>query len=288
MHRLVIALMALLVGCSRPTSPTPTPIEPGPGVLVGAGDIAMCDAPGADLTARLLDRLPGTVFTAGDNAYMSGAAAEFERCYQPTWGRHRDRTRPIPGNHDYGTLGAAPYFSYFGSRAGPSGLGYYSYTVGPWLVVALNSEIDVSATSGQVQWLRAELASQRQACALAIMHRPLFTSGINGENPDIRPLWRVLYDGGVDLVISGHDHQYERFAPQDPDGRADLVRGIRQFVVGTGGAPLYPLQASRPNSEVKGSAFGVLSLTLRAGAYDWEFIPAEGSAFRDSGTNVCH
>jgi acid phosphatase type 7 len=156
------------------------------------------------------------------------------------------------------------------------------------VVVALNSEIDISAASAQVQWLRAELAGQRQACAAAILHRPLFTSGINGENPDVRALWRVLYDGGVELVISGHDHQYERFSPQDPDGRADQARGIRQFIAGTGGAALYPLQASRPNSEVKGSGFGVLSLTLRSGSYDWEFIPADGSTFRDSGMHLCH
>lgn len=289
MIRSVLAAAAvLLAGCSHAAQPSP-PSPPAPtGVLVGAGDIARCGTPGAELTARLLDRLPGALFTAGDNAYVSGTAEEFRQCYDPTWGRHRGRTRPVPGNHDYETPGASAYYSYFGASAGPSGLGYYGYAVGPWLVVALNSEIDAGPGSPQLQWLRSELATTRSACTLAIWHRPLFTSGQNGANPDMRELWRTLYEFGAEVVINGHDHQYERFAPQDPDGRPDPARGIRQFTVGTGGVPLYPLRAPVSNTEALGSAFGVISLTLSAGAYQWEFIPAEGSTFRDAGSGLCH
>ena len=290
----ILAILAIMTGaCHHPAAPSSgnggsTGGGASSAALVGAGDIAMCESPGPELTARLLDRLGGAVFTAGDNAYMSGTAAEFQRCYEPTWGRHKSRTRPIPGNHDYGSPGAAPYYAYFGDRAGVSGLGYYSYDAGPWLVVALNSEIDISAGSAQLQWLRSTLNANPRSCTLALVHRPLFTSGINGENRDLRDAWRVLYEQGVDVVISGHDHEYERFAPQDPDGRFDAIRGVRQFVSGTGGAALYPLQAPHANSEVLGSAFGVLSLTLTTAAYQWEFVPAEGYSFRDSGSAACH
>ncbi|MGE3509594.1 MAG: metallophosphoesterase [Vicinamibacterales bacterium] len=282
-----VIVTLLLTACGSPTVPTPRP-DMSTAVLVGAGDIAQCGSPGSAMTARLLDRLPGAVFTAGDNAYMSGTAEEFQQCYEPTWGRHRSRTRPVPGNHDYGSPGAAPYYAYFGAAAGPAGLGYYAYDAGPWRVVALNTEIDHGAGSPQVQWLRAELTARRTQCTLAILHRPRFTSGINGENRDVGELWNVLYELDVDVAISGHDHQYERFAPQDPAGRPDASRGVRQFVVGTGGAALYPLQPPRPNSEIQGSAFGVLSLTLSAGAYQWEFIPVDGASLHDSGAGICH
>jgi 3',5'-cyclic AMP phosphodiesterase CpdA len=289
---LVLTASVLLCGCHSPTSPSPSPgpgpIDTPPGILVGAADIVLCGTPGAELTARLLDQLSGTVFTAGDNAYMAGTADEFNRCYGPTWGRHRGRTRPVPGNHDYGTPGASAFFDYFGASAGERGLGYYSYTVGPWRIVALNSEINAGAGSPQMQWLRSELSTNRAACTLAIWHRPLFSSGLNGDNPDMREIWRTLYEFGAEVVINGHDHQYERFAPQDPDGRADPARGIRQFTVGTGGVPLYQLRGARPNTEVLGSAFGVIALTLGSGTYQWEFIPAEGSTLRDSGLGVCH
>lgn len=285
--RLGVCVPLALSACGSPVAPTPR-ADTSTAVLVGAGDIAQCGSLGAEMTARLLDRLPGTVFTAGDNAYMSGTAAEFQQCYEPTWGRHRSRTRPTPGNHDYGTPGAAPYYAYFGAAAGPAGIGYYAYDAGPWRVVALNTEIDISSGSAQLQWLRTELTARRARCTLAILHRPRFTSGINGENLDVGALWNVLYELDVDVAISGHDHQYERFAPQDPAGRPDAARGIRQFIVGTGGATLYPLQPPRPNSEVRGSAFGVLSLTLAAGSYRWEFIPVDGANVHDSGTGICH
>jgi hypothetical protein len=269
-------------------SAPPVPILLGPpGVLVGAGDIGMCGTKGAEQTARLIDGIAGTVFTTGDNVYMRGTSDEFRNCYEPTWGRHRSRTRPVPGNHEYET-GGAGYYAFFGDRAGPAGGGYYSYAVGPWRVIALNSEISSVPGSAQMEWLRAELASPPSLCTAVYWHRPLFTSGPNGDNPDMRNVWRALYDANVDLVINGHDHNYERFAPQDPDGRPDSQRGIREFIVGTGGATLYPFPQVRANSEVRASVWGVAVFILASGGYQWEFVPVPGAGFRDSGSGVCH
>lgn len=279
--------LAVSQACTRLTAPSGSAAV-APGILVGAGDIAVCGHSGAELTARLLDRLPGTVFTAGDNTYSVGSEAEFQQCYEPTWGRHRSRTRPVPGNHDYGSANAAPYFAYFGANAGPAGRGYYSYDVGPWQVLALNSEIDVRPTSAQTQWIRSEMSSAPHACTLAIFHRPLFSSGPHGANPDVRDLFATLYDLGADVVITGHDHIYERFAPQDADGRLDPVRGIRQFVVGTGGAPRYEIARLSANSEVSGGGFGVLMMTLESGGYRWEFIAVDETGLRDAGSGRCH
>jgi hypothetical protein len=257
-------------------------------VFVGAGDIAWCGVEGASLTAALLDEMPGTVFTTGDNAYFMGSRNEFAHCYDPTWGRHKTRTRPTPGNHEYLTPGAAAYFEYFGASAGPPGLGYYSYAVGSWRIFALNSEISAFPGSPQMEWLRGELASHRTFCALAYFHTPVFGSGTNGGNLHMQAVWRELQAAGVDLILTGHNHSYERFAPQDADGRADSARGIRQFVIGTGGAPLSGFPVVRPNSEVRGSAWGVLKLTLRSESYDWEFVPAAGQSFSDAGSASCH
>ena len=254
-------------------------------MLVGAGDIARCGVGGAERTAQLLDRIDGTVFLAGDNAYMNGSMDDYRGCYDATWGRHRHRTKPIPGNHEYQTPGASGYFRYFGAAAGPAGLGYYSYTAGPWLVLALNSEIALGQGSAQLQWVREQLAGAPR-CTAVYWHRPLFSSGRNGANPDMRDVWQVLYDMGADLVINGHDHVYERFAPQRPDGTPD-PRGIRQFTVGTGGAPLYAITGRVANSEVAASVWGVAAFTLQADGYRWEFIPVDGESFRDSGAAVC-
>jgi hypothetical protein len=257
-------------------------------VLVGAGDIGQCGSPGPEATARVLDGISGIVFTAGDNAYPSGRPENYRDCYHPTWGRHLERTRPSAGNHDF-DQGGGPYFDYFGSRAGTPGQGFYSYRLGTsWTVVVLNSEIDARPGSPQLQWLGAELSTHATPCTAAIWHRPLFTSGPNGENRDMRDLWRVLYDFGVEFVINGHDHIYERFAPQDPTGRADPALGIRQFTVGTGGVDLYRAVAPRPNSEVIGTTWGVAKFTLSDGAYQWEFVPVAGASFRDSGSGACH
>jgi hypothetical protein len=256
---------------------------------VGAGDIGWCGPEGrSDQTAALLDRIPGIVFTLGDNAYMSGSAEDFRRCYEPTWGRHRGRTRPTPGNHEYGTPNAADYFAYFGVSAGPPGLGYYSYEAGAWRVFALNTHVPISSGSAQLSWLRGELSRTPTRCALAYFHEPLFGSGTNGGNPRLRDAWRVMYEFGVDIVMSGHNHGYERFAPQDPNGRLDLEHGIRQFIAGTGGAPATGFPQAQANSEVRSSTWGVLKLTLRSTQYAWEFVPVPSQPLPDSGVGSCH
>jgi hypothetical protein len=257
-------------------------------VLVGAGDVARCNEPGAEATAKVLDGVSGTVFTAGDNAYMNGSAADYRACYDPTWGRHRARTRPVPGNHEYQTAGAAGYFDYFGASAGPRGLGYYGYTLGSWMVLAVNSEIPVGAGSAQLAWVRDQLTISQRRCTVVYWHRPLFSSGPNGANRDMLELWQLLYGMDVEIVINGHDHMYERFAPQTPEGKAHAARGIRQFTVGTGGAPTYAVSRSAANSEVAASVWGVAAFTLRNDGYSWEFMPAEGVAFRDAGRGECH
>lgn len=308
MHRPAAVLLAALAcatcgGSARPpTAPTDVPpggpVPPGPGasppppvpglpqVFVGAGDIAQCDG-NADATARLLDAIGGTVFTLGDNAYFHGSREDFRDCYEPTWGRHKPRTRPSPGNHDYESPGAQPYFEYFGANAGPSGLGYYSFDLGAWHAISLNSNVPVHATSAQAAWLQADLESHANVhCTVAYWHHPLFSSGPSGDSTAMRDIWRILYQAGVELVLNGHDHLYERFAPQDPDGSSDQVRGIRQFIVGTGGGTLYGFHTPRRNSVVRISAFGVLKLTLDADGYDWEFVSVSGSG--DGGADTCH
>lgn len=295
-----ILVVCLFASCSKnntPVAPTPTP-SPVPvvqgfvpagsiGLWVGAGDIGYCGTPGAEATGRLLDRYQGTVFTAGDNAYMSGTSAEYQTCYVPGWGRQLSRTRPSVGNHD-NINGGSAYYQYFGASAGQIGAGYYSYAVGPWNVIALNSEIPSASGTAQMEWLRNELATKRPLCTAVYWHRPLFSSGRHGDNADMRDVWRTLYEFDVDLVIGGHDHTYERFAPQDPDGRYDPGHGIREFVVGTGGAPLYEFPNVRPNSEVRGAAWGVTAFTLGPNGYQWEFVPVDGQTFRDSGSASCH
>lgn len=295
---LAVAVLAIgLARCSGSSStPTPLPVigsDVGGGdhsvaVLVGAGDIGDCAQPGSEATARLLDRIPGTVFTTGDNAYPSGRAVDFQNCYHPTWGRHRARTRPSPGNHEYETPGASGYFDYFGTRAGPRGLGYYGYTVGSWHIIALNSELPVHAGSAQVEWLREELSSSNRQCTAAYWHRPRFSSGMYGDDPSMGELWRTLHEFRADVVITGHEHSYERFAPLDATGRPDPARGIRQFIIGTGGTALRSHRAPRAGSESRGSAWGVLVLTLGVGNYQWEFVPVDGATFRDSGVGQCH
>ena len=262
--------------------------------LAAAGDIADCDVEGDEITARLLDSLPGTVAVLGDAAYDRGSQDEFARCYEPTWGRHRARTRPAAGNHEYGTLGAAGYWDYFGAAAGERGKGWYAYDLGAWHVVALNSNCAQAggchAGSEQERWLRADLAVHSARCTLAYMHHPRFSSGNqHGGSPGVEPLWRALYDHGAELVLAGHDHDYERFAPQSPGGALDRERGVRQFVVGTGGRSLRKFGPARPHSEARGNtALGVLHLRLRDGSYDWRFVAEPGKQFADSGTDRCH
>jgi hypothetical protein len=260
-----------------------------PAILVGAGDIAACGSSGAEATAALLDAVSGTVLTAGDNAYESGTYDEFMRCYDPSWGRHRSRTRPAPGNHEYLTPAAAGYFQYFGPAAGDSSKGYYSYDIGSWHIVVINSSADVTSGSPQEQWLREDLASHPALCTLAYWHYPRFSSGLEGDHPEMQAIWQALYDAGADVVISGHDHDYERFGPQTPSGLPDPIRGIREFVVGTGGKSLLAFQNNAPNSQVRDNTmFGVLLLMLYDDHYEWEFVPTESGRFRDAGADTCH
>ena len=219
---------------------------------------------------------------------MSGTDEQFQRCYDPVWGRHKSRTRPSPGNHDYETAGGSAYFSYFGINAGPPGVGYYSYDLGAWHVISLNSMIPAGRSSPQGQWLRRDLEANRTSCTIAYWHSPLFSSGPNGNAGRMRDIWRILYEFDADVVLAGDDHDYERFAPQDPDGVSEPQRGIRQFVAGTGGAPLYNFEAIQPNSVVRAKVWGVLRLTLRPRSYDWEFVPIPGESFRDIGSGECH
>jgi len=268
--------------------------EATPAVLVGAGDIADCrDLAGAEATAKLLEQIPGTVMALGDLAYPDGTQENFH-CYDQTWGRVRSRTRPAPGNHEFHSPGATYYFSYFGEAAGDPKTGYYSYELGTWHVIVINSECKevggCNAGSPQEKWLRADLAAHPAACTLAYFHKPLFSSGsAHGDDLDMKPLWQALYDANADVVVNGHDHDYERFTPQTPDAAPDRKRGIREFVVGTGGKNHRPFGTLRPNSEIRNAdAFGVLKLTLRPTGYGWQFVPEEGKAFTDSGTDNCH
>lgn len=285
------AAEALQVADSKPASRT--------FVLVGAGDIASCrDPKGARATAKLIEQIPGTVFAAGDLAYEKGTPAEFKNCYGPAWGRFKDRTRPALGNHEYVDHVAAGYFQYWGAKAGPKGKGYYSYDLGNWHIVVLNTNCGMHAMGGcamgspQEAWLRADLADHPNACILAYGHHALFSSGLfksHAMHPELGPLWEDLYAAHADLVLAGHEHSYERFAPQDPEGKADPEHGIREIVVGTGGRSHDPLGFATPNSEVRNwETYGVLKLTLAPGKYNWEFIPEEGKPFRDSGSATCH
>jgi hypothetical protein len=263
-------------------------------VLVGAGDIADCtDLSGAEATEKVLAKIPGTVMAIGDLAYPDGSAVNFV-CYDRTWGKEKARTRPAPGNHEFHSAGATYYFQYFGAAAGEASKGYYSYELGSWHIVVLNSECDqvggCGAGSAQEKWLREDLAAHPVACTLAYFHKPLFSSGgKHGDDLTVKPLWDALYSAGADVVVSGHDHDYERFGPQTPEGKADTPRGIREFVAGTGGKNHRPFVAAHANSEIRNAdTFGVLKLTLRPGKYAWEFVPVDGVPFLDSGEGTCH
>ena len=264
--------------------------------LLAAGDIALCsNLAGAEATARLLERLPGVIAPLGDLAYPDGGTGDFT-CFDRTWGRLKSRIRPSPGNHEYHTPQAADYFAYFGPAAGEPGKGYYSYELGAWHVVALNSNCQeiggCQAGSPQETWLRQDLATHKSACTLAYWHHPLFSSGekpSHALHPELKPLWQALYQAGAEVILNGHEHNYERFAPQDPEGRPDPTHGLREIVVGTGGKDFDPLPGSSPNSEVRrDDTFGILKLTLAPEGYDWEFVPVAGGTFTDSGHGACH
>ena len=263
---------------------------------VVAGDIGQCfDAPaavsGAAKTAALVTPKDALVITAGDNTYDYGTPAEFANCFDPTWGAFKDRIYPTVGNHEYNTPGASAYFDYFGSRAGPDRRGYYSFDYAGWHIISLNSTINVGPQSAQYLWLTSDLAKSRDSlCTIALVHYPLFNSGATyGGVAEMKPFFEALHNAGVEMVFSAHDHLYERFAPQNADGIADPVRGVRQFIVGTGGHELNTFGKPVPNSEFRYNAsMGVVRLTLGQGQYSWQFVPVGGGAPIDAGTATCH
>ena len=267
-------------------------------VLAGAADIGQC-GPSKLLntvaTASLLDSISGMVFASGDLGYPTGTDGDFAKCYESTWGRHRARTIPVAGAHDYVAPNAFGYFNYFGPAAGDPTKGYYSLNYGAWHIVVLNGSCSnihgggCTASSPQGQWLQADLAANPVTCTLALWHQPLYSSTSADVTPAVQPLWQILYNAGADLVINGHAHNYERFSPQDANGNLDTAKGMREFIVGTGGAPLASFNTTAANSEVRNSTtFGVLKLTLHSASYDWQFIPIAGQSFSDSGTQACH
>ncbi|MGZ3555526.1 MAG: metallophosphoesterase [Gemmatimonadaceae bacterium] len=312
-----VSLSGLIAGCSRDRSPTPIPpgappeelaISGASVVFIGAGDIAVCGTGGDEATGKLVDsvlvadsvaRIETEVFTLGDNAYPSGSSGvdnDFPRCFSPSWGSKRimNVLHTAPGNHDYDSGSGAPYFKYFGARAGPSGKGYYSYDFGGWHLISLNSELYFGAgtpadVAAQEEWLRQDLARNHSLCTIAYWHRPLFSSGTYGASPEVRLLWQILYDGGADLILNGHEHDYERFLSQTPDGVVDSVKGITQIITGTGGGELRKMKTPFARNSVfqLHGRFGVLKLTLAAGEYRHAFIDADGRVW-DSGAGKCH
>jgi acid phosphatase type 7 len=268
--------------------PTDTPTSNGDPVLVGAGDISSCSGSGDEATAKLIDGIAGVVFTAGDNAYESGSTSEYTNCYNPTWGRFKDRTNPSPGNHEYNTSGATGYYGYFGAAAGDPSKGYYSYNLGSWHIVVLNSEISTATGSAQEKWLRQDLIDNQTTCTLAYWHEPRFSSGsTHGSSSAVQPLWQALYDYHADVIVNGHEHNYERFAPQSPSGAAD-VNGLMEFVAGMGGRSHYGFGSILANSLARnGDTYGVLKFTLHSTSYDWQFVPEAGKTYADSGTASC-
>jgi Calcineurin-like phosphoesterase len=315
-RRLFLAELLLAGACAPPVQVTPPPASAPPelvalagaSVLIGAGDIGDCTTTGDEGTAAIVDsvlvadsaaKVEDAVFTLGDNAYPVGSAANFNSCFTPTWGdttRHiMGKIHPSPGNHEHETDRAAPYYRYFGKRAGDPDKGYYSYDVGQWHVAVLNSAIAIEAPfsaadrDAQEQWLKADLTDHATKCTLAYWHHPRFSSGYHGSDARLQSLWQILYDANVDLVLNGHDHDYERMLPMTPAGVLDTLRGITEIVVGTGGGGLRGYRnppAGNSAVRIQGH-FGVLKLTLGAGEYQRAFIDVTGRLW-DLGGGRCH
>lgn len=267
--------------------------------IYAAGDIADCKRfspadTGAAMTAELIAAALGknpaaAVLTLGDATYPIGLLAEFEHCYEPTWGRFKSRTYPAPGNHEYYTPAAIGYYRYFGSAAGPAQRGYYSVDLGAWHVISLNSNLKPDDHAAQLAWLKDDLAKRKPGCTLAYWHHPVYSSGGHGSNAIMRDVWKILYAARADVVLSGHDHDYERFAPIGDNDQLDPERGIRQFVVGTGGAKLTWFVFRKMHSEARdNSTHGVLKMVLKESGYEWEFLPVAGGHFTDRGNAQCH
>jgi acid phosphatase type 7 len=262
-------------------------------MIFAVGDLAQCDLVGPDESptakvAHLVEGNANPILMLGDLAYPDGSKQDFSHCFDPPWGKFKGRIFPVPGNHEYHAADAAPYYTYFGERAGVAKEGYYATQIGSWRVIGLNSNVDVAVGSAQESWLRDELTAHPARCTLAFWHHPRFSSGRHGDTPSMDAIWRDLYNARVDVVLAGHDHDYERFAPQGALGERDVQRGMREFVIGTGGAALRPIDFIGANSEARSSeSFGVLKLTLRDKSYGWEFIAVAGNSFRDSGEALC-
>jgi acid phosphatase type 7 len=291
---------AILLACMAAVlTATPGVGKPRTVTLVGAGDIAGCNFKADRKTARLVGKIPGTIFTLGDHTYPDGTRQQFRNCYHPTWGKYKKRTRPAVGNHDYHTAGAKPYFNYFRWRAGRP-RGYYSYDRGSWHIVALNSNCNkvggCEKTSTQGKWLRNNLANTtNKQCTLAYFHHPLYSTGNNVTNPNVKPLWQILYNHHAEVIVNGHAHRYERYAPLTSGGKTDLQNGTRQIVAGTGGAPSGSEVQQAPGVRVvETGTSGVLKLELSAGFYSWMFVAVDGTPngkVMDStptGTESCH
>ena len=272
-----------------PTVPPPIPPPGNSSTFVNVlGDTGWCGSPALGPLARLFERHDGDILLAGDLAYPSGTMEEFKQCFEPSFGRFKSRMRATPGNHDYvASVSADSYFSYFGDRSGPNRLGYYSFRAAEWTVMMLNSNIPISKTSAQYAFVRNLMQQAPTRCTMAVLHHPFDSSGINGPTPALRDMWELMYNLGGDVVIAGHDHLYERHAPVNTDQRRDDAKGIRQFTVGTGGAPLYNRVRHALNSEYFAATYGMLRLKLEPALYEWQFMEMNGQVI-DRGLNVCH
>lgn len=273
------------------TPPVPTPTPPPITVTTNwvniVGDTGFCGSPAMAQISRLIADRGGNLLLAGDIAYPSGTVDQYMRCFDPELGRFKSRSWATPGNHEYETPGAAGYFTYFGDRAGPERRGYYAIRESSWQVLMLNSNLPMTRNTPQFEFARLQLTNNPTRCAMAVMHHPFDTSGPNGANPHQRDLWAMMYGLGLDVVVAGHDHIYERHAPQDASQRADPARGIRLFIAGTGGATPYQRARSARHSELFLSIHGLLRLKLEPALYEWEFLDVNGNV-RDRGLNICH
>ena len=291
--QLLIASTNSSASQSSAASPVSSPVSGDTATVLAAGDITSCKSTASRATGELIASRQDKVLALGDLAYPSGTADQFKNCYDPVWGGFKDRTYPVPGNHEYMTAGAAGYYAYFGAAAGDPTKGYYSYDLGQLAhrgaQLQLRGDRRLRRGIAPGAMAAGRSGGAPASCTLAYMHFPLYSSGQHGDNAEVRPLWQALYDFDAELVLAGHDHDYERFAPQDANGNLDQNRGIRQFVVGTGGVGHYDMGKPEPNSEVQDNkTFGVLELTLRPGGYDWTFLPVDGGTFTDSGSGACH
>ncbi len=276
------------INVSPPVStPLPPPVTVATNWVNVVGDTGLCGSPAMAQLSRLIGDLGGNLLLAGDIAYPSGTLDQFMKCFDPDLGRFKSRVWASPGNHEYETAGAIGYFTYFGERAGPERRGYYAVRESSWQVLMLNSNLPMTRNSPQYEFARLQLQTNPARCAMAIMHHPFDSSGPNGPNPNQRDLWEMMYGLGLDVVVSGHDHLYERHAPMDASQKADPARGIRLFIAGTGGATPYGRARAATHSEMLLSIQGLLRLKLEPALYEWEFMDVNGNV-RDRGLNVCH